>query len=153
MDQSLNRFIWTHTRREQSWILVIVLISLIPYYMAFDLPKQIVNGPIQGQGFETPGATEVLFRFVVDVPLWGEVMLFPGISLERLPALMALSLAFLALVIVNGFFKYYINTYKGRMGERLLRRVRYQLIDRILRFPPRQFRRMKPAEAASMVKD
>lgn len=46
MDQSLTRFIWTHTRREQSWILVIVLISLIPYYMAFDLPKQIVNGPI-----------------------------------------------------------------------------------------------------------
>lgn len=153
MDQSLNRFIWTHTRREQTWILFVVLASMIPYYMAFDLPKQIVNGPIQGQGFETPGATEVLFRFVVDVPLWGEVMLFPGISLERLPALMALSLAFLALVIVNGFFKYYINTYKGRMGERLLRRVRYQLIDRILRFPPRQFRRMKPAEAASMVKD
>ena len=153
MDQSLTRFIWTHTRREQSWILVIVLISLIPYYMAFDLPKQIVNGPIQGQGFETAGATEVLFRMAPDLPFFGEVVLFPGIPFERLPALMALSGAFLGLVIINGFFKYYINTYKGRMGERLLRRVRYQLIDRILRFPPQQFRRIKPAEAASMVKD
>ncbi len=153
MDQSLNRFIWTHTRREQSWILLIVLLSLVPYYMAFDLPKQIVNSPIQGQGFETPGASQIFFRMAPDLPFLGEVVLFPGVSLERLPALMALSGAFLALVIINGFFKYYINTYKGRMGERLLRRVRYQLIDRILRFPPRQFRRIKPAEAASMVKD
>lgn len=153
MDQSLTRFIWNHTRREQSWILIIVLVSMIPYYMAFDLPKQIVNGPIQGQGFETPGAAEILFRFTLDLPWLGELVLFPGVPLERLPALMALSLAFLGLVIVNGFFKYYINTYKGRMGERLLRRVRYQLIDRILRFPPQQFRRIKPAEAASMVKD
>nr|MBP6678884.1 ABC transporter ATP-binding protein [Paracoccus sp. (in: a-proteobacteria)] len=153
MDQSLNRFIWTHTRREQSWILLIVLLSLVPYYMAFDLPKQIVNSPIQGQGFETPGASQIFFRMAPDLPFLGEVVLFPGVSLERLPALMALSGAFLGLVIINGFFKYYINTYKGRMGERLLRRVRYQLIDRILRFPPRQFRRIKPAEAASMVKD
>ena len=153
MERSLARYIWIHTWRQQIWILCIVALSMIPYFLSFDLPKQIVNGPIQGQGFKTPGAADILFRFVVDVPLWGEVVLFPGIALERIPALMALSLAFLALVIVNVFFKYYINTYKGRMGERLLRRVRYQLIDRILRFPPRQFRRMKPAEAASMVKD
>lgn len=153
MDQSLTRFIWTHTRREQSWILLIVLISLIPYYMAFDLPKQIVNSPIQGQGFETAGASQIFFRMAPDLPFFGEVVLFPGVSLERMPALMALSGAFLGLVIINGLFKFYINTYKGRMGERLLRRVRYQLIDRILRFPPRQFRRIKPAEAASMVKD
>ena len=153
MEQGLSRFIWDYTRREQTWILAVVLVSMIPYYMAFDLPKQIVNGPIQGQGYETAGATQIFFHMSVDVPLIGNVVLFPGISLERLPALMALSLAFLALVVINGFFKYYINTYKGRMGERLLRRVRFQLIDRILRFPPQQFRRIKPAEAASMVKD
>lgn len=153
MEQSLSRFIWDHTRREQTWILLVVLVSMIPYYMAFDLPKQIVNGPIQGQGYEAAGATQILFHMSVDVPGWGNVVLFPGIPLERLPALMALSLAFLGLVVINGFFKYYINTYKGRMGERLLRRVRFQLIDRILRFPPQQFRRIKPAEAASMVKD
>ena len=56
-------------------------------------------------------------------------------------------------MIVNGLFKFYINTYKGRLGERLLRRIRFELVDRILRFPPSQFKRMKAAEVASMVKD
>ncbi|SMO65957.1 ABC transporter ATP-binding protein [Paracoccus laeviglucosivorans] len=153
MEQSLTRFIWTHTRREQSWVVAVVLVSLIPYYLAFDLPKQIVNGPIQGQGFEADGATELFLHISPSLPWIGEVTLFPGIPLQRMDMLMALSMTFLALVIVNGLFKFYINTYKGRMGERLLRRIRYQLIDRILRFPPQQFRRIKPAEAASMIKD
>ena len=67
--------------------------------------------------------------------------------------LMALSVVFLALVIINGLFKFYINTYKGRLGERLLRRIRFELVDRILRFPPTLFKRMKAAEVSTMVKD
>ena len=50
-------------------------------------------------------------------------------------ALIALSMAFLGYVVINGMFKLYINTYKGRLGERMLRRLRYQLVDRVLRFP------------------
>ena len=49
--------------------------------------------------------------------------------------LLALSLVFLLLVIINGLFKFVINTSKGRMGERMLRRLRYELSDRVLRFP------------------
>ena len=48
MERSLARYIWHHTRRQQLWILMIVALSMIPYFMSFDLPKQIVNGPIQG---------------------------------------------------------------------------------------------------------
>jgi len=153
MEQGLTRFIWTYTRSSQIWILLVVVVSMIPYYLAFDLPKQIVNGPIQANGFETEGATQLFMRIAPDLPWLGEVVLFEGVPLERMQMLMALSLTFLGLVIINGLFKFYINTYKGRMGERLLRRVRYQLVDRILRFPPQQFRRIKPAEAASMIKD
>ena len=134
-------------------IVLIVLVSMIPYYLALDLPKQIVNGPLQGVGFETPDATQLFMRVSVSLPLVGDVLLFPGIPLERLPSLWALSLTFLALVIVNGLFKYFINTRKGRLGERLLRRIRYELIDRILRFPPARFRQMKSGEVSSMVKD
>ena len=36
---------------------------------------------------------------------------------------------FLFLVIINGWFKYYINTFKGRLGERMLRRIRFDLVD------------------------
>ena len=54
MEPSLLKYIWTHTWRQQLFILMIVGLSMIPYFMSFDLPKQIVNGPIQGDGFETP---------------------------------------------------------------------------------------------------
>ena len=60
---------------------------------------------------------------------------------------------FLLLVIINGLFKFYINTFKGRLGERMLRRIRFELVDRVLRFPPYQFKRVKSAEVATMVKD
>ncbi len=74
-------------------------------------------------------------------------------TLDRVSALLALAFTFLALVCVNGLFKFQINTMKGRMGERVLRRLRYELIDRTLRMPPQKLKRMKPAEVASMVKD
>ena len=61
---------------------------MIPYYARS--AQQIVNGLIQG-GFNR-GAAD-LFHMSVDVPLIGNV-LFPGISLERLPALMALAFTF-----------------------------------------------------------
>ncbi len=109
---------------------------MIPYFLSFDLPKQIVNGPIQGTGFESPGATQTFMRIRYDIPYVGEVTFFNGLELTRFETLMALSLVFLLLVIVNGLFKLYINTYKGRLGERMLRRIRFELIDRVLRFPP-----------------
>jgi putative ABC transport system ATP-binding protein len=57
LDRSLARYIWKHTWRQQLWILCIVGLSMIPYFMSFDLPKQIVNGPIQGDGFDSPAPT------------------------------------------------------------------------------------------------
>jgi putative ABC transport system ATP-binding protein len=153
MEKSLTRYIWNHTRRQQLYILLIVALSMIPYFLAFDLPKQIVNGPIQGDGFEGANATQLFMHIDVDIPYFGTVTLFPGLELDRMSTLMGLSLTFLALVIINGLFKYYINTYKGRLGERLLRRIRFQLIDRILLFPPSHFKRVKGAEISSMIKD
>ncbi|MFN3972564.1 MAG: ABC transporter transmembrane domain-containing protein [Gemmobacter sp.] len=153
LDQNISRYIWTHTRVQQMWILCVVALSMIPYFLSFDLPKQIVNGPIQGRGFEEEGATQTFFNIAVTLPGIGEVTLFEGVDLDRFNMLMALSGVFLALVIINGLFKFYINTYKGKLGERLLRRLRFALVDQILRFPPAVFRRVKPAEMAGMVKD
>ncbi len=153
MEKRLARYIWTHTRTQQLWILLVVAVSMIPYFLSFDLPKQIVNGPIQGAGFDTPGATQLFMDINFDLPWIGNVVLFPGLELTRMQTLFALSLVFLLLVVVNGLFKFYINTYKGRLGERLLRRIRFELVDRILRFPPNQFKRVKGAEISSMVKD
>ncbi|UXN58975.1 ABC transporter ATP-binding protein [Phyllobacterium zundukense] len=153
METSLTRYIWSNTRLQQIWILFVVAVSMIPYFMSFDLPKQIVNGPIQGNGFETPGATRTFMHLEYDLPALGKVVFFDGLELTRFQTLMALSLVFLLLVIINGLFKLYINTYKGRLGERMLRRIRFELIDRVLRFPPAQFKRVKSAEIATMIKD
>lgn len=153
MEKSLARYIWTHTWRQQLYILFIVALSMIPYFMSFDLPKQIVNGPIQGKGFETPGSTQPFMAIDIDIPFLGSVHVFDGIQLERTETLFALSMVFLLLVVVNGVFKLYINTYKGRLGERMLRRIRFELVDRILRFPPGLFKRVKSSEIATMVKD
>lgn len=153
LEGSLARYIWRHTKRQQIWVLSIVLLSMIPYFFALNLPKSIVNGPLQGNGFASPDATQKFMHVSIPVPFVGSVELFHGLDLGRTQMLFALSLMFLGLVVLNGLFKYYINTYKGRLGERLLRRIRFDLIDRVLRFPPSAFKRIKSAEIASMVKD
>ena len=56
-------------------------------------------------------------------------------------------------MVLNGWLKFQINTMKGWMGERMLRRLRYALYDHILRFPLSRFRRVKAAEMATMIKD
>src|SRR5262245_12510736 len=157
MDKSLAKYIWSYTSRQQLWILFIILLSMPTYFLSLDLPKQIVNGPIQGDGFNTPGAQQTFLKLSLGLPNWissaEPVVLFDGFQLERFQMLMALSGAFLILVIINGLFKLYINTYKGRLGERMLRRLRFQLVDRVLRFPPNVFKRVKASEVATMVKD
>lgn len=157
MDKNLAKYIWSNTSRQQLWILFIILLSMPTYFLSLDLPKQIVNGPIQGDGFNTPGAQQTFLKLSIDLPNWissaEPVVLFNGFQLERFQMLMALSGAFLVLVIINGLFKLYINTYKGRLGERMLRRLRFQLVDMVLRFPPNVFKRLKAAEVATMVKD
>ncbi len=137
-------------------MLVIILASMPTYFLSLELPKRIVNSPIQGVGFETPGATS---NFLETYLPFGEtvfgkpVLLFPGFEMERIGFLFALSVTFLFLVVANGLFKLYINTYKGRMGERILRRMRYELFDRVMRYPLSRFRRTKASEVASMIKD
>ncbi len=157
--QSLYKYIWQHSRRDQLVILAIALAAQPFYFVTLTLPKLIINGPISGpmngSAFTAPGATEQFLRIVFSFPEWlgGQWALFQGFALERMPYLVALSFAYLALVGFNGFLKYLINTMKGRLGERLLRRLRYDLIDRVLRFPPSHLRKAKQAEIASMVKD
>lgn len=153
MERNIFKYIWDYSRPEQVVVVLLVIISMIPYYLAFDLPKQIVNGPLQGQGFDTPGSTQPFMQLSFDLPFLGTIHLTDGIELERLPILVALSFTFLALVVVNGLFKYIINTRKGLLGERLLRRGRYVLIDRILRFRSGRAAQLKGGEVASMVKD
>ncbi len=156
MEPNLFKYIWRHSRGEQISILLLVLCSLPFYFVALEVPKNIINRGIQGDGFDGPGSTQAFFS--LDLPFGGmltgeTVNLFGGFQMEQSTLLLALSFSFLFLVFVNGGFKFVINTAKGKMGERMLRRLRYELSDRLLRFPILQVRKVKQAEMATMIKD
>jgi putative ABC transport system ATP-binding protein len=155
LEPNLFRFIWNNSKRQQLIVLAVIVLSLPFYFASFDIPKQIINDALQGKAF-APGATEArFFAFMLPLPaaLGGPVVISDGFMLSQLDLLWALSGIFLALVIINGGFKYYINLMKGVMGERLLRRLRFVLLDQYLRLRPEDIRGVKPAEAASIVKD
>jgi putative ABC transport system ATP-binding protein len=155
MEHSLFRYIWRNSWRDQSLILIIVVIAQVFYFISLDLPKQIVNQAIQGEAFD--GVRTALFLNLTIGPFESigmpEVTLFPGFELERMQYLVALCFLFLFFVVVNGWLKQLVNTEKCRLGERMLRRMRYELYDRVLRFPLGHFRKVKQAEVATMIKD
>ncbi len=137
MERSLFGFIIRYSKRDQLRIVPFVLLTMVVYYASLDLPKTIINEAIQGGRFEE-GQASTQF-------LW--------LELGRIEYLFALSMIFLGLIVLNGWLKFRINTMKGWMGERMLRRLRYALYDHILRFPLARFRRAKAAEMATMIKD
>ena len=152
---SLYSYAWKHTKRDQLWMLIVVAVSIPALFFSLNLPKLIVNGPIQGQGFERGMSTQTYLGISLPdwLPLGGGISLFDGFTLDRLTALYVLSGLFLLMVVVNGWFKLYLNTYKGRLGERMLRRMRFEFVDLVLRFPILRFRQLRSPEIASMIKD
>lgn len=130
MESSIFRFVWRYSKRQQIMLLVLTGISFPFLYLSLDLPKIIVNEAIGGSDFPQ----QLL-----------------GYELGQLHYLFTLSAAFLALVFINGGFKYAVNVYRGVVGERMLRRLRYQLLGHVMRFPIPHFRRVSQGEVVSMV--
>ncbi|MCU4178288.1 ABC transporter ATP-binding protein/permease [Bosea sp. BH3] len=156
MEPNLFRYIWQKSRAEQIVVLLIILVSIPFNWASFDVPKRIVNDAIQGNAFKDGRTTATLLDFTISLPSWlggGSHQLSEGIQVGQLGLLMGLSSYFLLLVLINGAFKYVINLRKGILGERMLRRMRYDLFSQLMRFRPEEIRSVKPAEVASMIKD
>ena len=130
MEKTLFGFIWRYSKRDQIILLILTAISFPFLYLSLDLPKTIINKAIGGK----------------DVP--EEIF---GMTVDQIDYLLILSGAFLALVFVNGGFKFYVNVFRGQLGERMLRRLRYSLLSRVLRFPLPQFKRVSQGEVIQMV--
>jgi len=156
LDSSLFRYIWKNSRGEQIFLLLVILVSLPFYWISLEVPKQIVNDAIQGRAFRDGHATATLLEWTVSLPSYlggAKLTIFKGLELGQMAFLMGLSLWFLVLVLINGAFKYYINIQKGILGERMLRRMRFDLFSLLMRFRPEDVAMVKPAEVASMIKD
>ncbi|MDF2688484.1 MAG: multidrug transporter ATP-binding protein, partial [Microvirga sp.] len=137
-------------------ICAVVLASLPFYFMSLDLPRQIVNQAIQGEAFREGNPTAPFLNLSFDWPGWlggGTWEIFEGFQVGRVGLLMGLSFIFLFFVIVNGAFKYWINVSKGVLGERMLRRMRFDLFAMVLRFTPDALRTVKSSETATIIKD
>jgi len=130
MERGVFQFVFRFSKKEQIVLMVVTLLSLPFYFFSLDLPKQIVDEAIRGTEFPTS---------------------YYGLELDQVPFLMLLCALFLILVFVNGGFKLFLNVYRGAAGERLLRRLRYQLLERVMRFPLPQFRKTSQGEVVSMV--
>src|SRR5881275_772958 len=123
-------FILRHSRREQIYLVVVTLLSFPFLYYSLELPKVIINQAIGGKH-----PPHELF----------------GLGLGRFAYLVLLCFVFLVFVLINGWFKYHLNVRKGRVGERMLRRLRYDLFERLLRFPMRHFDRTATGEIIAML--
>jgi len=156
MQKSLFRYIWTHSKRDQLLVCAVVLVSQPFYFMSLDLPRQIVNQAIQGEAFKDGNTTAPFLKLGFDMPEWlggGSWQLFHGFEVGRLGLLFGLSGLFLLFVIINGLFKYWVNVAKGVLGERMLRRMRFDLFSMVLRFTPEALRTVKSSETATIIKD
>jgi len=129
---TLHGFIIKHSLWQQVYVITLVVVSLPFYYYSLDLPKTIIN----------------------TITKWTPHPFDIGITtfhLDHLSYLWALCGLYFLLVLINGGFKYWINRYKGQLGERMLRRLRFELYKRLLRFPVAYFKKVSPGEIIPMI--
>lgn len=104
--QTVFKFVWQFSRRDQLVLVAVGLLAMPLLYASLELPKIIINNAIDSDHFP--------------------VLVF-GSSLGQIDYLITLSSLYLLAIIVNGGFKFVINVYKGAVGERLLRRLRLMI--------------------------
>ena len=130
MERSIFSFIWKYSRREQMALLAFTLFTFPFLYATLELPKRIINDAIGAQS---------------------EVIDLLGTEISQVQFLMVLCLGYLGAVLVHGLLKMRLNTMKGVLAERMLRRFRYRLINRMMRFPSSYFQNTSQGELVSMV--
>ncbi len=130
IEPSVYRYILKHTKKDQVILLLLTLASMPFIYAGLEIPKIIINSALGG----------------VNIP--DEILGFP---IDQIRYLLILCFSFLVLVLINGGLKYANNIYRGVLGERMLRRFRYDLFSRLLRFPISRFKQVSQGEIIPMV--
>jgi putative ABC transport system ATP-binding protein len=129
---TLHGFIIKHSLWQQVFVVTLAVVSQPFLYYSYDLPKNIIN----------------------TITKWQPHPFSIGITtfhLDHLGYLWTLCGLYFVMVLVNGGFKYWINRYKGQLGERMLRRLRYELYKRLLRFPIGYFKKVSAGEIIPMI--
>jgi len=130
MENGIYQFVWRYSRRQQIIITIISIASFPFLYTTLMLPKFIVNDALSGTDFP-----QQLF----------------GFSFDQTNYLIALCVLLFGLLLINGGFLMMLNTYKNVTAERMLRRLRYMLYQRILRFPRSHYQNVSQGELTAMI--
>lgn len=102
-------FVLRWSRGQQAVLILLGLVAMPLLYATLELPKLIVNNAIESGHFP--------------------IQVY-GVTLDQLDYLFMLCALYLAAVLTNGAVKFFLNVYKGRVGERLLRRLRLTIYRR-----------------------
>jgi ABC-type multidrug transport system fused ATPase/permease subunit len=132
MEHNIYKYILRYSKKQQVILTLLSILSFPALYYYLELPKIIINQAIQANDIAFP--VEYL-----------------GFEFDQAAFLYLTVGLFLLMVIVNQSFKYMINVYQGITGERMLRRLRYELYCRILRFPMPTFKKKSPGEIIPMI--
>jgi len=130
MEKNLLKYVLKHSMRDQITIVIISFATFPLVLAALYIPKIIVN-EVLGEG-QFP-QTHLGFEF------------------DRLDFLFTLCGILLTLVIVNNGLKYYLNVRKGLTGERMLRRMRFELFSRIVKRPIKALKSSRPVEMVQAI--
>lgn len=103
LPDSVFAFILRYSRPRQTVLVIGGLLAMPVLYATLELPKVIINGAIDSGHFPVP---------------------FFGLRLDQTGYLFALCALLLVAILASGALKFWLNVYKGRTGERLLRRLR-----------------------------
>lgn len=129
---TLHGFILKHSLWQQIFVVTLAVVSQPFLYYSYDLPKNIINTITRWR----PHPFSIGFA---------------EFHLDHLAYLWTLCGLYFLMVLVNGGFKYWINRYKGQLGERMLRRLRFELYKRLLRFPSGYFKKTSAGEIIPMI--
>lgn len=132
MEHNIYKYILRYSKKQQVILTVLSILSFPALYYYLELPKLIINQAIQANDIAFP-------------------VEYVGFEFDQTDFLYLTVGLFLLMVIVNQTFKYVINVYQGISGERMLRRLRYELYCRILRFPMPTFKKKSPGEIIPMI--
>lgn len=109
--RTLVSYVLSATARMQLPLILLSLLIIPATWFLLDIPKHIINHTLtDSDGHNT--------------------MTFAGVHLDRLPLLAALCASYLAMLTASTLLKYAVGQIRGRINERLVRRLRLQIVRR-----------------------
>ncbi|PHQ70371.1 MAG: multidrug transporter [Sneathiella sp.] len=132
MEHSIYKYILRHSMKQQIVLTLMAILSFPFLFIYLEIPARIIDQAIQANDISFP-------------------VEYFGVELDQMAYLYSSVGLFLVLVVINQAFKYVINVYQGISGERMLRRLRYELYSRILRFPMPTFKKKSAGEIIPMI--